>query len=129
MSKEAKIDHMECEDTGSGFESVVYERRACLSVIKGELAGEIYKLHNDITIIGRGTEADLVFSYTSMSRQHVMVIKRRDEYFISDLASTNGVQINRETVIHPKVLREGDKIGIGDMIFKFSLEDMDDTAY
>ena len=125
----ANMDHTELRNPVTEFEIETSDRKPCFTVIKGDLIGQVYKLKNDVTVIGRGSDADLVFSYPSISRRHSMIVKRRDKYLISDLESTNGTMVNREPVVHPMVLFEGDKITIGELTFKFSFQDRDDTDY
>ena len=125
----ANMDVTELRNPQTEYERDISERKPCFTVIMGDLIGQIFKLNSDVTVIGRGSDADLIFALPSVSRRHAMIVRRRDKYLISDLESTNGTLVNRERVVHPMVLFEGDKVTIGELTFKFSFQDRDDTQY
>lgn len=104
------------------------EKRPCLVMIRGDFIGQVYELKQDVTMIGRSDDVDLVVSDTSISRRHAMVVKRDDHFYLSDLGSTNGSFINKEQVIDPIRLAEGDKVALGSVVFKFTHQDEDDTV-
>ncbi len=104
-------------------------KKPCLIMIKGNFIGQVYELEDEITLIGRSDEVDLVVSDISISRRHAMLINRVDGFQISDLGSTNGTFVNRELIGKHRKLAEGDKIVLGDITFKFSYQDEDDTQY
>jgi two-component system cell cycle response regulator len=110
-------------------EGAIDGKRPCLIMVRGDFVGQIYELTKDVTWLGRSDQVDLVVADTSISRKHAMVVHRADGFYVSDLDSTNGTQVNRETVAVPTRLREGDKIRVGNVIFKFSYQDDDDTHY
>lgn len=104
-------------------------KRPCLIMIKGDFIGQVYELQQDVTIIGRSDDVQLVVSDVGASRKHAMIANRSGDFYLSDLESTNGTLINKEPFRGPIRLKDGDKIGIGDVTFKFSYQDEDDTAY
>ena len=79
----------------------------------------VYSLKGTELKIGRGGENHIILSDFSVSRRHAELRKEGEQWFIHDLRSTNGIQLNRLTVrkapIHP-----GDRIKIG--IFEFDVE-------
>lgn len=105
------------------------EKRPCLIMIKGDFIGQVYELTNDVTMMGRSDELDLVISDISISRRHAMIVARVDGFYLSDLGSTNGSFLNREPVTSAVALTEGDKVQLGNVVFKFSFQDDDDTEY
>lgn len=104
-------------------------KRPCLIMIKGDFIGQVYELSNDVTMLGRSDDVDLVVSDISISRRHAMIVKRVDGFYVSDLGSTNGTWVNRDPVASPRKLGEGDKLTLGMVTFKFSYQDEDDTEY
>lgn len=104
-------------------------KRPCLVMIRGDFIGQVYELENDVTMIGRSDDVDLVVSDTSISRRHAMIVLRQDGFFLSDLGSTNGSFVNKEAVVDPLPLGEGDKVAVGHVVFKFTYQDADDTEY
>ncbi len=105
------------------------EKRPCLIMIKGDFIGQVYELAKDVTIIGRSDDVDLVISDVSISRRHAMIVNRLAGFHVSDLGSTNGSLVNKTPVVEPTPLREGDKLSLGMVTFKFSFQDEDDTQY
>jgi diguanylate cyclase (GGDEF)-like protein len=104
-------------------------KRPCLIMIKGDFIGQVYELQKDVTMIGRSDEVELVVSDISMSRKHAMIVDRTDGFHVSDLGSTNGCWVNKDRVSEPTKLEEGDKLTLGNVVFKFSYQDKDDTQY
>ncbi len=105
------------------------EKRPCLIMIKGDFIGQVYELDKDVTMIGRSDDIDLVISDVSISRRHAMIVNRLEGFHISDLGSTNGTYLNKEPVTSAVALKEGDKVALGNITFKFSYQDEDDTEY
>jgi len=105
------------------------EKRPCLIMIRGDFIGQVYELQKDVTMIGRSDEQDLIISDPSISRRHSMIVKRVGGFYISDLGSTNNTKVNKNIVTEATPIHEGDKLDLGEITFKFSFQDQDDTAY
>ena len=71
--------------------------------------------------IGRDKTNSIVIDDTMVSRWHAVIHKIKDAYFIKDLESTNGTQVNRVPVPNDKYvkLKPGDIIHIGRTDFSF----------
>ncbi len=52
----------------------------------------------DRIVIGRAKECQIVVSDNLVSRHHAAVQKIRDDYYITDLDSTNGVLVNGDPI-------------------------------
>lgn len=104
-------------------------KRPCLIMIKGDYIGEVYELDASVTMIGRSDDVNLTVSDISISRRHAMLAFRNQNFYVSDLDSTNGTFINKELVGSARLLREGDKLTVGSVTFKFSYQDDEDTEY
>jgi len=70
------------------------------------------ELVNDYTTIGRKAENNIQIDNLAVSGHHARVIKVLNDYFLEDLDSTNGVQVNDQPVTRA-TLRTGDTITIG----------------
>jgi hypothetical protein len=78
--------------------------------------------------IGRHSDNDLSILDTSVSRQHAEIHRRRNGSFtITDLDSMNGVFINQKK-IDSVALADGDVIEIGDMSFRFRMQEDAETT-
>lgn len=65
--------------------------------------------------VGRIDTNDLVLPDIKVSRRHALIQKEGgDELWLVDLGSRNGTRLNGERVIRPTLLRDQDKIEIGD---------------
>ena len=91
-------------------------------------------LERDEVIIGRALEADVRLNDTRASRLHARIITARNleteetSYRIADLASTNGTMVNGELITEAD-LSDGDKIVIGDHLFRFEMLDEIDREF
>lgn len=110
------------------------ERRPTLVSLRGELLAESIPLERDEVILGRALEADVRVNDFRASRLHARIRIERDPVTdavrctITDLASTNGTLVNGQ-VLTEAVLNEGDKIVIGDQLFRFDMLDEIDREF
>ena len=92
---------------------------ACLILIYGGPdLGKRYELTGD-AVIGRDASADIRVDMSFVSRQHARVTRRDRSWFVSDLGSRNGTQINGKTVEGETRLDNGDQLKVGGAIFKY----------
>ena len=92
----------------------VVERAGAALVIRsgGGRAGESFTLEDDKVSIGRTPDAGVFLDDVTVSRNHALLVRRRDGLFIDDLGSLNGTYVNRER-IESHQLDDGDEIQIG----------------
>ena len=64
---------------------------------------------------------DLAFEDSAMSREHAILEFSDGGFRIRDTGSTNGTQVNGETVKAAN-LNHGDRLRIGEHVFQFVLE-------
>lgn len=100
----------------------------CLVVLEGTSTGEVYKLEKLPVILGRDAKCSIVILEEGVSRQHARIEKKDKSYVLADLGSTNGTYING-VPIQQTILNEGDKIRLGDILLKFSLQDAIDVSH
>ena len=99
-------------------------RNASLIVISGNHVGQMYRVDQDMMVIGRAVDATIRLDDDGVSRNHAQVRRQNnDEIILQDLGSTNGTYCNGER-ISTKVLQDGDRLQIGtNSILKFSFQD------
>ena len=103
--------------------------RAYLVVLAGSAVGEMYKVEQERTIIGRGGKASIRLIDDGISREHAEIIVQGNEVFLHDLGSTNGTFCNGVKV-DTKALADGDKILVGSTtILKFTYHDNLDEVF
>ncbi len=75
-------------------------------------SGRTYTAHES-TVIGRERQGDnIVLNDTNVSRRHAMISQKGQRWYIEDLDSTNGTQLN-DVDIDVSPIRTGDMITIG----------------
>jgi pSer/pThr/pTyr-binding forkhead associated (FHA) protein len=92
----------------------VVEKHGAALVIRagGGRAGESFTLDDDKVSVGRTPEAGVFLDDVTVSRNHALLVRRRDGLYIDDLGSLNGTYVNRHR-IESQQLTDGDEIQIG----------------
>lgn len=85
----------------------------------GPLAGTVYHLGKDITLIGRGAGCDVVTPDAGCSRRHAEIRIIEGCVHIFDLQSRNGTMVNRARIEAGVALRDGDTITLGEALLKY----------
>ena len=90
-----------------------------LVALKGQVYTRPFQLGDgQKLVLGRGEDADLQILDAGLSRQHCFVEKVGEDYFVNDLASTNGTWVNGARVERCR-LSPGDRVRIGAVEFEF----------
>ncbi len=84
-------------------------------------AGRHYQLTGVTTRIGRLADNEIVLDDTEVSRHHAVIIDTGTDFLITDLKSTNGVQVRGRRVRRSATLEDGDHIRIGNSEFVFEI--------
>lgn len=77
-----------------------------------------HELFGDFVFIGRAPSNQIVIDHPAVSAQHALLLRVRDFYWLKDLNSTNGTQINGDFVTDAE-LKDGDKIRFGSVLAVF----------
>ena len=89
-----------------------------LEQVKGPGAPAEYELPASDCIVGRSSEATISISSGLISRKHVCLFRDETEVRCEDMKSMNGLYLNGIKV-HSAILRDGDTIQLGDVVFIF----------
>jgi two-component system, cell cycle response regulator len=104
--------------------------RFILLEIYGQNLGKRRDIIDDTIIIGRDENCHISVDDPSVSRKHLKIFKESRIFYIEDLGSTNKTYVNDEMVIGTKRLENGDRVKLGNTIFKFiSSKDMEAEYY
>lgn len=109
----------------TGLEELRVRRpgQACLVVIYAPVQmdlGRRYVLDKPTTTVGRGRDNDIILPSDCVSRRHARLEQRGGSLFVVDLDSTNGTFVNDDAnSIRECELQRGDRLKIGDTIFKY----------
>ena len=84
--------------------------------------GRAHAVEKERVVLGRSREADVRVADSNVSRRHAELRKEGATFWIVDLGSTNGLEVNGKRVKRAKV-RDGDRIAIGstEIVFGRSL--------
>jgi DNA-binding SARP family transcriptional activator len=83
--------------------------------------GRGYRLTGAITRIGRFTDNDIVLDDTDISRHHAVITDTGTGFVMTDLRSTNGVEVGGQRIRGSATLADGDRIRIGGHEFTFEI--------
>ena len=78
----------------------------------GGRAGETFAVSGERMAIGRSPDADVFLDDVTVSRNHALLVRRRDGHYIDDLGSLNGTYVNRRRIESHKLV-DGDELQIG----------------
>jgi len=78
----------------------------------GGRVGESFALSGDRLSIGRRPDADIFLDDVTVSRDHALLVRRADDWYLDDCGSLNGTYVNR-TRIESHRLQDGDELQIG----------------
>lgn len=92
---------------------------ATLKVLKGLQRGQTFELSSEKTVLGRHPTNHVVLDNVAVSRHHAQIIGQADSFYVEDLKSLNGTQVNDRTIRGKHPLRDGDIIRVCDFVFEF----------
>ena len=94
-----------------------------MAILEFDLDGSPNKveLKKEITLIGRGTEADLRFDDEEMSRKHCSIVQKDGKFFVRDENATNGTFLNDQLINASKLyeLKNEDELKVGNTYITF----------
>lgn len=82
------------------------------------VAGVTHAVRDGKAVLGRSRECDVVLADANVSRRHCEVVRDGESWFVVDLDSTNGTELNGKAVKRAQ-LADGDRLSIGssDVVF------------
>ena len=88
------------------------------TVIISEKGGEQRRMDFDKpeVTIGRVQGNDIILPKGNVSKRHSRIVLKDGKFIIVDLKSTNGTYVNGRKITSPLVLKDTDKVYIGDFI-------------
>jgi pSer/pThr/pTyr-binding forkhead associated (FHA) protein len=84
----------------------------------GALTGRRWELTEKTTRIGRDPAAAIIVQDSSVSRFHAQITRQASGYYLADLESSNGTQVNGESVSEPHRIIAGDVLRFGEVVFR-----------
>ena len=81
---------------------------------------------NEINV-GRVQGNDLMLPKGNVSKHHARLLFRDGRFIVTDLKSTNGTYVNGRKIAQATIVREGDKIYIGDFVIRLEAQGQADA--
>ncbi len=78
----------------------------------GGRVGESFPIDGERMSIGRRPDSEVFLDDITVSRDHALLIRRGEQWYLDDCGSLNGTYVNRER-IESHGLAEGDEVQIG----------------
>ena len=78
----------------------------------GGRVGESFPMDRERTTIGRRPDSDVFLDDVTVSRDHALLIRRGEQWYLDDCGSLNGTYVNRSRIESHR-LEEGDEVQIG----------------
>jgi hypothetical protein len=99
-----------------------------VNIIEGERAGEHLRFDALSVSVGRADQCSIQLPDRGISRHHCELSIHNGELWIQDQGTTNGTQLNGET-IHRSRVANGSEIAVGPVRFRVLLEGAGDMNY
>ena len=77
---------------------------------------------SEITV-GRVQGNDVTLPKGNVSKRHARLLFRDGRFIVTDLNSTNGTYVNRRRISQATIVREGDRIYVGDFVLRIEVMD------
>ena len=71
--------------------------------------------------VGREQANDLVLPKGNVSKRHARLLYRDGRVIVTDLKSTNGTYVNGRKIAQATIIREGDKVYVGDFVLRIEV--------
>jgi pilus assembly protein CpaF len=76
--------------------------------------------------VGRVQGNELMLPKGNVSKRHARLLYRDGRFIVTDLNSTNGTYVNRRRITQATIVREGDRIYVGDFVLRIELPGSED---
>jgi hypothetical protein len=105
VGETGEIEELELED-------VVARGAALVIRAGGGRSGESFPLAGDRLSVGRRPDADIFLDDVTVSRDHAILVRRGEDYYLDDCGSLNGTYVNRHRIESHR-LSDGDELQVG----------------
>ena len=95
-------------------------KEAWVKVEAGFRKGREQILSKETVTIGRAERCDIgLFGDAQVEKIHCRIVRKGNDYILSDEGTESGTFVNDERVIAPRTLRSGDRIRLGRCVLRF----------
>ena len=89
-----------------------------VAIVEGGNKGEVIPLDKAPLLIGRGNDAAIRLDDDYVSTRHARIAASGDEWFVEDLASTNGTYVGPVRITQPTTIGVGVQVRVGKTILE-----------
>lgn len=93
-----------------------------LVVVQGRPEGMQIPIPIPHFFIGRDASCHLRPNSNLVSKQHCVILRRKDGVFVRDLNSSNGTYVNDNRIQDEVAVHDGDLLGVGPLVFAVKIE-------
>jgi hypothetical protein len=105
VGETGEIEEIQLEDMVAGGAALVIRAG-------GGRSGESFPLEGERMTIGRRPDSDIFLDDVTVSRDHALLVRRGDDYYLDDCGSLNGTYVNRSRIESHR-LTDGDELQVG----------------
>jgi hypothetical protein len=114
---EGPADAMVVAPALTGVWTLLVDKSPCLS------AGAAYAFPVGVrALAGRDADMDIYLDDTFVSSKHALFETTAAGLQVEDLRSTNGTQVNGSDITDMRVLQAGDRVEVGDTVFRVEVQ-------
>jgi diguanylate cyclase (GGDEF)-like protein len=105
-------------------------RHACLTVLTGSAAGQLFRVKKGSLALGRAPTSEVRLDDDGVSRNHARIRSETGRAWVEDLKSRNGTFVNGDRITSIVELHDGDKLQIGrGTVLRFGFQDALDESF
>jgi len=105
VGETGELEEVELEDVVAGGAALVIRSG-------GGRVGESFPLEGERLTIGRRPDSDIFLDDVTVSRDHALLVRRGDGYYLDDCGSLNGTYVNRRRIESHRLI-DGDELQVG----------------
>ncbi|MBN2184713.1 MAG: FHA domain-containing protein [Candidatus Krumholzibacteriota bacterium] len=95
--------------------------KAVLEITNGCFSGLKIEISKKSTLLGSSVDCDICLDHSFVSPEHAQIINENGSYFLEDLNSRHGTNLNGKE-IHKIKINNNDLIGIGNYELRFRFQ-------
>jgi len=105
IGETGEFEEVKLEEAVSGGAAIVIRAG-------GGRAGESFALGVGRVTVGRRPDSDVFLDDVTVSRDHAVIVRRGEDYYLDDCGSLNGTYVNRQRIESHRLV-DGDELQIG----------------
>ncbi len=105
VGETGEIEEVQLEDIVAGGAALVIRSG-------GGRSGESFPLEGERMTVGRRPDSDIFLDDVTVSRDHALIVRRGEDFYLDDCGSLNGTYVNRRRIESHR-LADGDELQVG----------------